>query len=320
MQQHLELDPSRRNKSTEQNQIAKTSKLDDAQSLPLTEAQPPGFTPTLPSYPQTYLLSLISSHDAPSLSSFLLNTLPQLQPQTQAIYSSFDALRSQVSAPALLLLAATHAEASEIFKMLWSALYAPHNPVQTGSPTDASSSSTPNRPDSVALQIPYSCLHHAALKGDISLARAFISCSPTALSRSPPPSLRGSNDGKSQILTALRHGHLDYLDFILSRDVELEHEWPRGRLVRAAVRMEWDDQEMEKRVRWLVGKGARVRGTGALRCVVKDLEGSVRVAEVLLENGADVEGFDENGEQEVDSLLMEAVGVGNGEMVKLLMK
>lgn len=84
--------------------------------------------------------------------------------------------------------------------------------------------------------------------------------------------------------------------------------------------MEWNNQEMEERVRWLLAKGARVRGTGALRSVVGDIEGSVRVAEVLLENGADVEGFDEGGEHTMDSTLMEAVRVGNGEMVRLLIK
>ncbi|KAL9082947.1 MAG: hypothetical protein Q9165_008728 [Trypethelium subeluteriae] len=293
--------------------------------IPLTESKPPSFTPTLPSYPQSYLLQLVKIHDFTTLSAFLSRTLPQLPSPTVSAYTALDALQSPVSAPALLLLAATCAEAPEIFTLLWATLYAacPTNPP---APPPSSSSSSPSAPKSATtrIQIPYACLKHAARKGNLALARAFVDCEPNALSRSPPPAPHGGGDNKtgsgSQILTALQAGRTDYVDFMLAQGIDLNHEWPRVRLVRTVAGLEISDAEQEARLRWLVTKGARVRGSGVIQKVARD--GGVGTGRMLLEAGVDVEDLEEGSEEGVrlESPLMEAIRAGNVDMMRLLVE
>ncbi|KAF7555948.1 hypothetical protein G7Z17_g1786 [Cylindrodendrum hubeiense] len=265
-------------------------------------------------YPQNDLLQLIDALDIDGLSNFISNTLPQLSTEIQEAYTALPALQSDVSQPAHLLMAAARAQSPQIFKFLWDALYAPHN---VGEAEALSNSHTP-------VKIPWACLIHAAQRGSIPLARVFVICEPAALARVQPPVAHGRRSG-SQILSAMRAGNLEYIDFMRAHGVDLNHEWPRIRVLRVAVGLEQSDDELEAKLRFLVDRGVRIKGAGALRQLAR--YGIVEAAKVLLDNGADVEDLGEEeleGEtydgKPVESAMMGAVREGNVEMVKLLLE
>lgn len=253
------------------------------------------------------LLQLIDARDTTQLSQFLTQTLPQLPAELQEPYNTLVGVQSSFSKADALLKAAARLNEPRLFKIVWDTLYLPHIPdkICTASAT---------------LQIPYECLKTASRNGDISLGRTFVSCEPPALSREPPIAFQmdkslGRGSG-SQIMLALMHGRLEYIDFIRSHGIDLNHEWPRVKLLRTVVGLEsLEDDDLESRLRWLIDRGARVEGAGALQRVARYR--SVEAAEILLETGIKADDLEDPADHPVETALMEAVREGRVGMVKL---
>ncbi|KAH7140362.1 hypothetical protein B0J13DRAFT_637891 [Dactylonectria estremocensis] len=260
-------------------------------------------------HPQSQLLQLVKSRDLEALTTYFSYSFPQLPDFLKAEYTVSHAVQLDHSRPGALLLAATQAESPEIFEFLWDTLYALQEAV-----------SIPKEP----MQIPFSCLIQAARSGNIPLARAFVACEPSALSRGPPPSVHGLASG-SQIASALRTRHYEYLDFMRSQGVGLDDGWPDRRLLRMAAALEQTDEELEGMMRWLVARDVRIKGAGAVRFLARC--GTVESVRVLLDAGADVEDLDDareekerSGDEVIESALMGAVREGNVDMVGFLVK
>lgn len=257
--------------------------------------------PTTPSETQAHLLRLIEARELDVLSEFLSHRLSQLPAGIRQGYTARSSLEHPFSAPAQLLLAATKADEPEAFQLLWGTLYAPHAVID----------------GETAPKVPYECLRQAARTGSIDLARTFLRCDPSSLTQGPPPVVRGRRTG-SQIITALFTRQFAYIDFMLAQGVELDHDWPRVRVLRTAIGLEQSDEGLVALVRWLVDRGVRIRGSGALRKLAG--YGDVEAVTILLDAGANVEDLEEDGEEDeqVEAAIMAAVRAGHVEMVRLL--
>ncbi|KAH6974379.1 ankyrin repeat-containing domain protein [Ilyonectria sp. MPI-CAGE-AT-0026] len=270
-----------------------------------------------PSYPQNHLRQLIKARDLGALSDFFLNVFPQLSVEIQEFYTSYAALPY---GPRALLSAAVDAESPEIFKLVWDTLYVPHLVDEAAAAARPPHSEFGDAPE----QIPWECLRKNALKGNIPLARAFVSCEPSALARIPPVSyLHGFRTG-SQITSAIIRGNLEYVDFMCSQGVDINHEWPRVRILRYVAQLEQTDDQLLARLRWLVERGARINGSGALQMLAGF---SVEGVKILLDAGADVEDLEVAGQdgkmysgKPPESALICAARQGQVEIVKLLLE
>ncbi|VUC24983.1 unnamed protein product [Clonostachys rosea] len=268
---------------------------------------------------QDHLLQVIKEGDASALSEFLSHNFPQLAPDVRDEYTAPSTLASPLSLPSRLLVAAVEAEAPFIFKIIWDSFYAPHFVDQPGPPSNSHEQpGTDNR-----VQIPWECLKLSAIKGSITLASVFIK----SLARAPPFSVHPAGRLGSLIVTALQHRRFEYVDHMLAHGVDINHEWPRVRVLQTAISFEQDDAEAEFMLFWLLKRGARIQGTGALRLMVQ--YGLIEGARALLDSGADVEDVEEITlplpgrrlpEVENDSALMEAVKGGGLPMVRLLLE
>lgn len=234
---------------------------------------------------QSRLLGLIAARDLTAITDFLTKELPNLSLKEQHCYTSHDGSRQ-------VLVAAVRTDAPQMFAVLWDTLYK----------------------NNLDPQIPYECLRYAARTGNVELARVFSEREPMVLARTPPTA--------GQMVTAFRAGEYEYVDFILSQGIRLDHDWPWVRFLRLVVDLEQNDEELLANVRWALERGARVRGAGALRKVASD--GVLEVAKLLLAAGAHVDDLEDDSPDDpastppVQSALMEAVQNGHLFMVKLL--
>lgn len=101
---------------------------------------------------------------------------------------------------------------------------------------------------------------------------------------------------------------------MLAHGANLNAGFPAHDLLRMVVRCAVDDDTTLQRLRFLVSRGAKAAGSGALREVVA--ADCVELASCLLDGGADV---DDVVEPEKTSSLMVAASEGYQEMVKLLL-
>lgn len=164
--------------------------------------------------------------------------------------------------------------------------------------------------------IPWPCLRAAAFQGSISLAQVFWSRDPECFGATEPRAVHGpvASDRNHQVNIAIRNDRFEYIDFMLAHGADINAGFPSNDLLKMLVRCAVDDETTLQRIRFLVSRGARVAGSGALRAAAAG--GSIELASCLLDSGADV---DNVADAEETSSLMAAAGEGYEEMVRLLL-
>ncbi|PLB52481.1 ankyrin [Aspergillus steynii IBT 23096] len=170
-------------------------------------------------------------------------------------------------------------------------------------------------------EIPWPALKAAARHGSVPLAEAFYCRDPTCFTKSVLKAPHGRVLGGSQIKVALLKDHLHYIDFLLAHGADINAEFPEQSPVRAAVRCDVDDDTVIKRIRFLVDRGAWVKGSGSLKAAAG--LGRLDAVAFLIENGADVDDLgDESNEmyRNKTSALLAAAENGHEGIVRLLVQ
>ena len=73
------------------------------------------------------------------------------------------------------------------------------------------------------------------------MGEVFYARDPGCFKITQPAAVHGPKGGSSQILIAMRHGHLDYVDFMLTHGADINAGGPEHSPVRAAVQHTVDD-------------------------------------------------------------------------------
>ncbi|KAH8426518.1 ankyrin repeat domain-containing protein [Aspergillus melleus] len=239
---------------------------------------------------------------------FLENDFPLLPPEGRTAYCAHTSQPQQGSctdAPCnekltQLAIAAAEADQVEIFAYLWDTYLAS---------------------DGAGAEIPWAALKAAARHGSIPLAEAFYCRDPTCFTKAVLKAPNGRVLGGSQIKVALLHGHLNYIEFLLAHGADINAEFPDQSPVRAAVRCDDDDETVMKRIRFLVDRGAWVKGSGALTSAAG--LGRLDAVAFLIENGADADDLEDES-TEINrtntSALLAAAESGHEPIVRLLVK
>ena len=79
-----------------------------------------------------------------------------------------------------------------------------------------------NEDGTVIVRIPWPCLRSAAILGSLSLGEAFFNRDPDCFRSVAPAAPHGASGGTSQISIAIRHDHLDYIDYMLAHGADID--------------------------------------------------------------------------------------------------
>ena len=241
---------------------------------------------------------LCKDGDIEGVHTFLEKTLPSLPQEHQnALCSHLSGPCNELPCTATIVhssAAAAQEGQAEVFAYLWDTFLAPRG-------TKA---------------ISWPCLRAAAFQGSIPLAQAFWSRDSECFDTTEPRAVHGpvARDSNHQVNIAIRNDRFEYVDFMLAHGADINAGFPRNDLLKMVVRCAVDDETTLRRIRFLVSRGARVAGSGALRAAATG--GSIELALCLLDSGSDV---DNVADPEETSSLMAAAGEGYEEMVRLLL-
>ena len=246
------------------------------------------------------LTALCKDDDIKDVQKFIEQTLPVLPKERQKAFCSRLSCDSETcndlpctARTIQLLEAAAQGGQVEVFTYLWDTFLAPRG----------------------ITSIPYPCLRTAAFQGAIPLAQAYWSRDPDCFKAFSPPAVHPPRPRRPfQVATAIRSDRFEYIDFMLAHGADINAGFPANDLLRMVVRCAVDDATTLRRLQFLVSRGAKTAGSGALREVVA--ADCIELASCLLDGGADV---DDVVEPERTSSLMVAAGEGYEEMVKLLL-
>ncbi|KAK3174849.1 hypothetical protein OEA41_002095 [Lepraria neglecta] len=191
------------------------------------------------------LRELCSTGNLSDLREFLEFALPSLPKEAQSQYHyHINQACSETPCPsllAILLETAARANQTAIFAYIWDTLFS-----QKGA------------------SIPWQSLRAAALLGSTAMGEVFYARDPGCFKITQPAAVHGPKGGSSQILIAMRHGHLDYVNFMLTHGADINAGGPEHSPVRAAVQHTVDDETSFRRIRFLVERGAKVANSGTL--------------------------------------------------------
>ena len=173
--------------------------------------------------PSSKLYTYISSGDLPAVRQFLETTLPHLQKEQQAPFCyhldpQCDGLPCPLLTPRLLETAAK-ANQPTILAYIW----------DTFMSKESSS------------RIPWPTLRSAAILGSIPLGEVIHARDPACFQWTEPAAPHGTRGGDSQLLVALRHDRVAYIDYMLAHGADINASYTDRSPVRAAVQAASDD-------------------------------------------------------------------------------
>lgn len=244
------------------------------------------------------LAALCKDGNIKGVQTFLEKTLPSLPRERQYVFCHHltgdprlcDDLPCTASMIHLSETAAQGGQA-EIFAYLWNTFLAPRG----------------------ITSVSWPCLKTAAFQGAIPLAQAFWFRDPDCFNTIEPRAVHPPGARRSgQVEIAIRNDRFEYIDFMLAHGADINAGG--NDLLRIVVRCAKDDAITLYRIQFLVSRGARAAGTGALREVVAG--GNIELASCLLDSGVEV---DDVIDPERTSSLMVAAREGYQEMVELLL-
>ena len=164
------------------------------------------FLDALPSY--STLHKFCSTGDLDSTRAFFEISLPNLRPKQLISYSSHAGPKcDNMPCPSFvtaLCETAARSNQVDVFTYL----------------CDAFLSS--NEDGTVVVKIPWQCLRSAAILGSLSLAEAFFNRDPDCFQSVAPAAPHGASGGTSQITIAIRHDHLEYIDYMLAHGADID--------------------------------------------------------------------------------------------------
>ncbi|KAM0800810.1 hypothetical protein BDR22DRAFT_962894 [Usnea florida] len=232
-------------------------------SIPTDSVQ---FLDALPSH--STLHTFCSTGDLDSTRAFFEIALPNLRPKQLISYCSHAGPKCDhipcLSFVAALCETAARSNQVDVFTYL----------------CDAFLSS--NEDGTIIVRIPWQCLRSAAILGSLSLAEAFFNRDPDCFKSVAPAAPHGTSGGTSQISIAIRHDHLDYIDYMLVHGADINMPIHTHNVLIGVVTSAIDNATCLRRLRSLIERGATVAGSGVIEAAIS--EGRVSVVQYLLSN------------------------------------
>ncbi|KAI9680899.1 MAG: hypothetical protein M1817_004339 [Caeruleum heppii] len=168
------------------------------------------------------------------------------------------------------------------------------------------------------VKISWRSLYAAMRLGSIPLADVFLAREPKCFTVPPPRAVHGRHG--TLLNAAMRQEHLDLVDHLVAHGLDINLLYPSQSPLRMVIRLDIDDDTCLRRTKFLIERGARMNGCGALR--VASAYGRLAVVRYLLDQGAEVDENDEVEELNTagSTSLIDAAGAGQRAVVGLLLQ